>query len=352
MEYTPGAKMALYLLLKILTSDWSANAINMGKIIKLISSMLTLNLNTQDTHSEAGEAEEAGEAGEAVEEGKARVEKAHLQDPGLGVGGEMVIRGIRGTKYFSVFDKMKKSSPKRLETEEEKPIEKHAPKSLKIMCEEMLPEIEMPETTREKISLQQICRENLRELLCRAVDTPETKESLKRDCHECGRGIWDEDKESYIIGSDVVALFPSIKSRSTGMIVRKRVEKTTLKFPGFNYRHGLRYIRMNRNLTGDLSALRFLLPRRRKKQGVTPSMTGKAGSDRQEEDDGECQWFYPDREPTELHKRMIIARCCEIAVRTVFENFTYKFGGKFYKQQEGGPIGARLTMCAARLVMM
>ena len=49
---------------------------------------------------------------------------------------------------------------------------------------------------------------------------------------------------------------------------------------------------------------------------------------------------------------MIIARCCEIGVRTVFENFTYKFGGKFYKQMEGGPIGARLTMCAARLVMM
>ena len=36
----------------------------------------------------------------------------------------------------------------------------------------------------------------------------------------------------------------------------------------------------------------------------------------------------------------------------VFENFTYKFGGQYYKQMEGGPIGARLTMCAARLVMM
>ena len=150
----------------------------------------------------------------------------------------------------------------------------------------------------------------------------------------------------------MVALFPIIKSRNTGMIVRKRVEKTTLKFPGFNYKHGLRYIKMNQNMTGDLSSLRFLLPRRRKRQGVSPGMTGKAGSDRKEEDNGECQWIYPDREPTELHKRMIIVRCCEIAVRTVFENFTYKFGGKFYKQQEGGPIGARLTMCAARLVMM
>ena len=48
VEHTLGAKMVLYLLLKVLTSDWSANAVNIGKIIKLISSMLTLNLNTQD----------------------------------------------------------------------------------------------------------------------------------------------------------------------------------------------------------------------------------------------------------------------------------------------------------------
>ena len=180
--------------------------------------------------------------------------------------------------------------------------------------------------------MQQICREALREILCGNVHPPEIKEYLKVDCHECGKGIWDEDKESYLIGSDVVALFPSIKSRNTRMIVRKRVEKTTLQFPGFNYRQGLRYIKMNLNLTGDLSALRYLLPRRRKRQGVTPGMTGKAGSDRKEQDDGECQWIYPDREPTELQKRMIVARCCEIAVRAVFENFTYTFGGKFYKQ--------------------
>ena len=149
-----------------------------------------------------------------------------------------------------------------------------------------------------------------------------------------------------------MALFPSIKSRNTGVIVRRRVEKTTLKFPGFNYRHGLRYIKMNKHLTGDLQKIRHLLPRRRKHQGVAPRMTGKAVNDRKEEDEGEHQWVYLDRDPTEVQKKMIIARCCEIGVRTVFENFTYKFGGKFYKQMEGGPIGARLTMCAARLVMM
>ena len=41
----------------------------------------------------------------------------------------------------------------------------------------------------------------------------------------------------------------------------------------------------------------------------------------------------------------------EIAVRTVWTNFCYEFGGEIYLQMEGGPIGARITMAASRLVM-
>ena len=37
--------------------------------------------------------------------------------------------------------------------------------------------------------------------------------------------------------------------------------------------------------------------------------------------------------------------------RVIWENFCYKFAGKTYKQSTGGPIGARVTMCAARLIM-
>ena len=127
----------------------------------------------------------------------------------------------------------------------------------------------------------------MRNSLCGKVDSQSTKELLKEDCHECGCGLYDEDKESYIIGSDVVALFPSIKSKSTGIIIRRRVEKSSLKFPGFNYRQGARYIVMNRNYTGDLHGIANILPRRRKLQGGTPGMTGKAVNDKKEWDD-EC----------------------------------------------------------------
>ena len=41
----------------------------------------------------------------------------------------------------------------------------------------------------------------------------------------------------------------------------------------------------------------------------------------------------------------------EIAIKFFFDNFVYTFGGEKYLQQSGGPIGARLTMAIARLVM-
>ena len=41
----------------------------------------------------------------------------------------------------------------------------------------------------------------------------------------------------------------------------------------------------------------------------------------------------------------------EIAVKFFFTHFTYTFGGDIFIQMFGGPIGARLTMCLARIVL-
>ena len=129
-----------------------------------------------------------------------------------------------------------------VENEQNQPSGRYTVKisSLKELCERSL-----KSTSRMVKSLSEICREWVRNSLPRKVDTPKRKEKLREDCWECGPGIHGEDRESYIIGSDVVALFPSIKSMSTGLIVRHRVEKSSLKFPGFNYRQGARYIKMN-----------------------------------------------------------------------------------------------------------
>jgi hypothetical protein len=62
-------------------------------------------------------------------------------------------------------------------------------------------------------------------------------------------------------------------------------------------------------------------------------------------------WVYPPVIPTREETRLITGHVAEIGTRTIFENFVYQFGGVAYHQQQGGPIGARVTMCAARMVM-
>ena len=39
-------------------------------------------------------------------------------------------------------------------------------------------------------------------------------------------------------------------------------------------------------------------------------------------------------------------------MKTLFRNFSYKFGGKHYLQLDGGPIGVRMTGSASEIVML
>ena len=61
--------------------------------------------------------------------------------------------------------------------------------------------------------------------------------------------------------------------------------------------------------------------------------------------------IWTDILPTEKEKRILLGIALEIAVKMVFINFIYTFGVESYLQIFGGPVGARLTMCASRLVM-
>ena len=106
---------------------------------------------------------------------------------------------------------------------------------------------------------------------------------------------------------------------------------------------------MNKHKTSNLGKLWKILPYRRKMGGRTPGMSSKAMQSR----DGELdtQWVHKVKSVTREQLMEIIGRCTEIAIRAVFENFTYNFGGKIFLQLFGGPIGARLTMACSRIVM-
>ena len=173
-------------------------------------------------------------------------------------------------------------------------------------------------------------------------------EKIKEKIERGEKVDWEE--EIVIFGNDVVALFPSMTSANTGRIIRRQISKSGMKIDGIDYKHVLLYIMLNKNMTGDLGSLVRLLPWRRGVTGTAPGMKNK-NLNSKNYDDILKTWEFPDRYPTDGEKRELLARMGEIGLRAIFENFMYKFTGKNYLQMSGGPIGARVTMAAARLVM-
>ena len=57
------------------------------------------------------------------------------------------------------------------------------------------------------------------------------------------------------------------------------------------------------------------------------------------------------RELLDVEKKMIVALVVEVAVTVVMMSHVYTFGGKFYLQRNGGPIGLRSTACLAAMMM-
>ena len=87
---------------------------------------------------------------------------------------------------------------------------------------------------------------------------------------------------------------------------------------------------MNRRLTGDLQAIRRLLPW--KKSGKNVSMKNKGVNKKKE--DITKEWGFRDITPTEQERKELLARVAEIGLRVIFENFCYRFNGKMYHQSK------------------
>ena len=145
---------------------------------------------------------------------------------------------------------------------------------------------------------------------------------MKEECDECGAGVQEIDM--CMLGLDVEALFPSMTAARTGEIVRKRMMRSMMKVQGFDWRMGLVYVAMNKNLTSNLGSMWKILPYRRKVGGTAPGMASKAMSGKGGK--VEDQWVFKVKEVTREQEMEIIGRCTEIAIRIVFENFTYNFG--------------------------
>ena len=166
------------------------------------------------------------------------------------------------------------------------------------------------------------------------------------------RVVQDKAENMVIAGADVEALYPSLEDVQVAEIVFKAVLESKVEFEGVDYQEGARYIALNSSeqecRTGPL---RRVLPRRRFVAGSRPGVTG-AGPLGPEPGDQE-QWVFKERiRLTKVEKRLIVATVLKMAVMMLFRSHVYSFGGKYFLQKAGGPIGLRSTCAIARIVML
>ena len=99
-----------------------------------------------------------------------------------------------------------------------------------------------------------------------------------------------------MVGMDAVPLFPSMTSKRTAKIVRKRVSESRMKMPGFNWKRGMIYIMANRHLLSNISnKVKKYLPVRKSDKGVRPGMNSKVLKNKEGNED--LQWLFTGRTP-------------------------------------------------------
>ena len=135
---------------------------------------------------------------------------------------------------------------------------------------------------------------DLVESLANAVENPSeviSTEDLLSKIHDCNlelerrrkerkeRGDDPDEEEDalYILGSDVVALFPSMTAVKTGRVAREMAVQTTMTVEGMDYKEMARYAWLgNRDgLTSGVEEVRRLLPVKNSTRGTGPGFKNK-----------------------------------------------------------------------------
>ena len=150
-----------------------------------------------------------------------------------------------------------------------------------------------------------------------------------------------------MLGTDVISLFPSLSPDKCAECIRKQVEGSRIKWENIDTKELLMYIKLNEDSYKNkmvLNKIRKYLPIRKQRcnRGRKPSVASKKQEDK---------WTWPNRLIDNKTLKTLLGIGLGMAVKFLFENFVYTFGGKYFLQKKGAPIGARITMCVSRIVM-
>ena len=170
-----------------------------------------------------------------------------------------------------------------------------------------------------------------------------SKDMLVEDCQ-------DYESPMVLIGSDVVSLYPNLDVARASALMYEAVKVSPMEWENMDWLECSRYVALNWSQAQCRSSkLRRVLPWRRGTRGTKPGIKG-AGPRGKARGDTE-QWIFPQVKLEEWEKRELVAVVVEILTEALFSKHYYTFGGKFFHQRGGGPIGLRGTCAIARVVM-
>ena len=148
-----------------------------------------------------------------------------------------------------------------------------------------------------------------------------------------------------IVGTDVKALFPSLKDVECARMARYAMMESDLKFENVDYLRALRYIRIVGGVDYMVeNGLKHLIPVWKGKKGWLLKVGGEKAKD-----DG--LWKNTNKQLTEKDKKKILSHVVEIGVIVAMSTHLYTFGGETFIQSSGGPIGMRSTASLASVIM-
>ena len=129
-----------------------------------------------------------------------------------------------------------------------------------------------------------------------------------------------------VLGSDVVNLYPSLDIKQVVLEVKEAMMETEINWENIDYLEAARYIALNwTEQQCRRSELGRVLPRRRKKTGTRPGLTGTgpAGAQRGDQE----QWEFPRVRLTAREKRLLVATVVELDTESMFTHHYYGFAG-------------------------
>ena len=148
-----------------------------------------------------------------------------------------------------------------------------------------------------------------------------------------------------VTGFDVQSLYPSLRDIDSAAIARESVIHSNLDFKDLDVKKALAYLRI---VAGEevmrAAGLANLVPRWRGDKVDALKVSGLSGRNMD-------SWIFANHNPSDYQIKLILGLVIEVGVLIAMGSHIYEFGGRFYLQLFGGPIGMVLTAWLASIVM-